>query len=160
MSRIRFTLGTLLGIVLVLGVVLAALNESSDLWESGIFSVTLVVLLASILLAVHRTASRRAFWLGFALSGWIYLGMSWVPSLESRLITTKALTFLDSKVSRSIPAGLTYADFDNDGKLDLYLVSHAQPNVLYPNKGNGTFQDVTATVGLNPGNQATGSGTP
>ena len=66
MSRIRFTIGSLLGVILVLGVVLAALKESSDLWESGIFSVTLVILLASILLAFHRTGSSRAFWLGFA----------------------------------------------------------------------------------------------
>ena len=98
MSRIRFTIGSLLGVIVVLGVVLAALKESSDLWESGIFSVTLVVLLASILLAVHRTESRRAFWLGFALFGWSYLGLSLVPSMESRLITTKAFAYLDSKV--------------------------------------------------------------
>ena len=42
--------------------------------------------------------SRRAFWIGFALFGWIYLGLSLVPSIESRLITTKALAYLDSKV--------------------------------------------------------------
>jgi hypothetical protein len=33
---------------------------------------------------------------------------------------------------RSNPAGFAYADFDNDGNLDLYVVNNSQPNVLYP----------------------------
>ena len=98
MPKLRFNIANLLAIILILGVGFAALRESSDLWESGLFTLTLGVLLISILLAVHRTESRRAFWLGFALFGWIYLGLSLVPSIESRLITTKALAYLDSKV--------------------------------------------------------------
>jgi hypothetical protein len=98
MKRIRFNIATLLVIIFILGVGFAALRESSDLWESGIFTVTLGVLLISILLAIHRAGKRRAFWLKFAVFGWFYLGLSLVPSIESRLITTKTLTFLDSKV--------------------------------------------------------------
>jgi len=98
MQRFRFTIASLLVVVLVLAIGFAALRESSDLWESGVFALTLAALLISILLAVHRTESGRAFWIGFALFGWIYLGLSLVPSIESRLITTKALTYLDSKV--------------------------------------------------------------
>jgi hypothetical protein len=96
--RFRFHIGTLVILVLVLGVGSAALRESNDLWDSGIFTLTLTVLLISILLAVHRTESRRALWLGFALFGWSYLGFSLVPSIEPRLFTTKALAYLDSKV--------------------------------------------------------------
>ena|ERR1022692_2891731 len=97
MKRIRFTIASLLCVILVLGVGFAALRESTELWESGILTVTLAALLISILLAIHRAGKRRAFWLGFALFGWIYLGLSLVPSIESRLITTKALAYLDSK---------------------------------------------------------------
>jgi len=150
MRKLRFNIASLLALILVLGVSFAALRESSDLWDSGLFTLTLGVLLVSILLAVHRRESRRAFWIGFALFGWIYLGLSLVPSIESRLITTKALAFLDSKVHRSIPAGLGYLDYDNDGRLDLYVVNNSQPNALFRNKGNGTFEDVTAVAGLNP----------
>jgi len=127
---------------------LAALRESSDIWDLSIFSFTLAVLLISTLLAVHRTETTRAFWLGFALFGSAYLGLSLVPAIESRLITTKALAFLDSKMPRSIPTGLAYGDFDNDGRLDLYVVNNSHPNSLYRNKGNGTFEDVTAAAGL------------
>ena len=104
MKRIRFNIASLLGVILVLGVGFAALRESSDLWESGVFSTTIGCLLISILLAIHRAEKRRAFWLGFALFGWIYLGLALVPSIESRLITTKALAFLDSKMPRSNPS--------------------------------------------------------
>ena len=98
MRRIRFSIASLLVVVLVLGVSLAALRESNEIWESGLFTLTVAVLLTSVLLAIHRTESRRAFWTGFALFGWTYLALSLVPSIESRLITTKALAYLDSKV--------------------------------------------------------------
>ena len=106
MRRFRFHIGTLLILVLILGVGFAALRESDETWDSSIFSPTLGMLSVSILLAVHRTETRRAFWLGFALFGWTYVGLSLVPSIESRLLTTKALAYLDSNVpDRSIVIG-------------------------------------------------------
>ncbi len=98
MRRFRFHLGTLVILILLLGVGFAALRESNETWDSSIFTLTLGVLLSSILLAIHRAEKRRAFWLGFALFGSAYLGLSLVPSIEPRLITTKALAFLDSKM--------------------------------------------------------------
>ncbi len=149
MRRIRFTIASLVGVIFVLGVSFAALRESNDLWDSSVFSITLGVLLISMLLSIHRTAKRRAFWLGFALFGSAYLAMSLVPSVQPRLMTTRALAYLASKVPRSIPngAGLVYADFDNDGDVDLYVASNSQPNVLYVNKGNGAFEDATSAAG-------------
>ena len=43
-----------------------------------------------------------------------------------------------------------WADFDNDGWLDLYLTNHDPgiKNVFYRNRGDGTFQDVTDAAGL------------
>jgi len=107
MRRIRFTIAGLLVIVLFVAVGFAGLREASDLWDSGLFTVTLGILLISILLAVHCSVSRRAFWIGFALFGWIYLGLSLVPSIESRLLTTKALAYLDSQVPGRFPTVYT-----------------------------------------------------
>ena len=98
MRYIRFNIASLLVTILIIGFGFAALRESNDLWDSGIFSLTLGVLLTSILLAVHRKESRRAFWIGFAMFGWVYLGLSLVPSMESRLLTRKVLVYLGSKV--------------------------------------------------------------
>jgi di/tricarboxylate transporter len=91
MRHIRFSIASLLVVVLFVAVGFAALREASDLWDSGVFTLTFAALLISILLSVHRTESRRAFWIGFALFGWTYLWFSLVPSIESRLMTRKAL---------------------------------------------------------------------
>jgi hypothetical protein len=131
MRHFRFHLGTLLLTVLLVGIGFAALRESNEIWNSSLFSITIGVLLISILLAIHRTERRRAFWLGFALFGLAYLGLSLVPSIESRLITTQALAFVDSKVPRFFPAGLTYIDYGENVTLyDVTGVSGSNPNIV------------------------------
>jgi WD40 repeat protein len=98
MSRIRFSIASLLVAVLFVAVGFAALRESNELWDTGLLTLTLTALLVSILLAIHSRQAARAFWLGFALFGGGYLALSLVPSIESRLATSKALAYLDSKV--------------------------------------------------------------
>ena len=39
--------------------------------------------------------------------------------------------------------GVAVGDVDNDGWLDLYVTAFGS-NVLYRNRGDGTFEDVTA----------------
>jgi hypothetical protein len=148
MRRFRFHIGSLILLILVLAIAFAALRESNQMWESSVFPLTVATLLTSVLLATHRTGERWTFWLGFALFGWAYLGLSLVPSIEPRLVTTKVLAFIDSRISRSSPAGITYVDYDNDGTLDLFVANNSQPNALYVNKGNGAFEDVTMNVAL------------
>jgi ASPIC and UnbV/FG-GAP-like repeat len=41
-----------------------------------------------------------------------------------------------------------WADYDNDGLLDVFIVCEVQSNRLYRNRGDGTFEDVTARAGL------------
>src|SRR5438067_3509112 len=44
--------------------------------------------------------------------------------------------------------GATFADYDNDGLLDLFVTSTRGGNVLFKNVGGGRFQDVTEKAGL------------
>jgi hypothetical protein len=113
MKRFRFNIASLLIVVLFIAVGFAALCESNDLWDRGLFTLTLGLLLVSILLAIHRAESRRAFWIGFALFGAAYLGLSLVPSIESRLMTTRALMYLDSMVPGRPPASNLYSAIDS-----------------------------------------------
>ncbi len=57
--------------------------------------------------------------------------------------------------SRGYGLCAAWADYDNDGLLDLYVTNNAhsifcngQSNKLYKNKGDGTFDDVTETAGV------------
>ena len=136
MRSFRFSIAGLIVFTLVCGVAFASLKESSDLWERGIFSFTLLFLLAAVLLAMHRTESRRAFWLGFALFGSAYLGLSLVPPVESRLISSQGLEYLRSKFPGLSP--LSY----------IYTITSTGPGGPSP---------VTATLALSPsGNSVPG----
>lgn len=42
-----------------------------------------------------------------------------------------------------------FADYDNDGRQDLFVTSVRGGNVLYRNEGNGKFRDITKEAGLN-----------
>src|SRR3954463_2243907 len=45
-------------------------------------------------------------------------------------------------------SGLAVGDYDNDGRDDIYFLNQHGPNALYRNKGDGTFEDVTARTAL------------
>ena len=42
----------------------------------------------------------------------------------------------------------TWADFDNDGFVDLFICNEHGPNRLYRNRGDGTFEEVAAKAGV------------
>jgi hypothetical protein len=44
--------------------------------------------------------------------------------------------------------GVALIDYDNDGRLDLFVANDTQPNRLYKNRGNGTFTDVAMMSGV------------
>jgi hypothetical protein len=149
MRRIRFTIGRLLVLVVGLAVAFAALRGATEIWDSGVFTATLGLLTASVLWAIHRSDRKRAFWLGFALFGWSYLIASLLPPVGPRLLTTKALAYLDSKVPRTTPMGVAFADSDSDGQMDLFVANDSAPNALYRNQGDGTFRVVTPVQAAN-----------
>jgi len=45
--------------------------------------------------------------------------------------------------------GVAVADYDNDGRPDIYVTNYGA-NILYHNNGDGTFSDVTARAALRP----------
>ena len=55
-------------------------------------------------------------------------------------------------------SGVTAADYDADGDLDLYISVWLQPNVLLRNNGNFSFTDVSAPAGLNDAGAGAGCG--
>jgi enediyne biosynthesis protein E4 len=54
-------------------------------------------------------------------------------------------TEVAQKIGLSRPAkglGIALADYDRDGRIDLYIANDSWPEFLFHNKGNGTFEEV------------------
>jgi hypothetical protein len=52
--------------------------------------------------------------------------------------------------------GVAWADFDNDGDLDLYIASRSDSNMLYRNDGDGTFTSIGVSAGVADSRGSTG----
>ena len=52
---------------------LVALRSASTIWVAAMLDLSLFVLAASVLLVVFRRGPLRAYWIGFATFGWLYM---------------------------------------------------------------------------------------
>jgi hypothetical protein len=97
---LRFSLTTLLLLMLFACVGCAALVHATELWRQTIVTVTVVILLFAMLTAASRSGASQRFPLGFALAGWIYVLLVFVAAHDLRqdLLTERALTWLFAAV--------------------------------------------------------------
>jgi len=115
---------------------------------------------------VEATGSGAA-WLDYDGDGWVDLYLAtgkYTPGLsegdpprgdfKNRLYRNRGEgTFEDVTAragvgcERCFSTGVTVGDYDNDGRSDLYVANYG-PNVLYHNRGDGTFEDVTKAAGV------------
>src|SRR5262249_53532301 len=64
-----------------------------------------------------------------------------------------AITFKNDSARKDLGgSGACFLDYDNDGKIDLFIADNGPQGgmTLYHNLGNGRFEDVTKQVGLGP----------
>ncbi len=70
-------------------------------------------------------------------------------AIQSGLVRTFGFMDPAGTVAEKMGSGLAAVDYDNDGDIDLYVVSgDVEPNRLFQNQGDGSFIDVAASVGL------------
>src|SRR5262249_55888089 len=101
MIRPRVSIGSLMCVVLVSAVGLAALRFASELLAGGMFLLTSVVLAVAVLGAIYARPRARARWLGFALFGWGYLLLAfgpWFAEMRPLLPTSKLFEYLAPRV--------------------------------------------------------------
>jgi hypothetical protein len=105
MRRFRFSIASLLVLILVTGLGLAALRSPSWLWAGVMINLDLAVLTIAVLGAIYRRGTKRAYWLGLALGGWIYFSLGFCPWLTTelgpQLLTTALLDILYPRVTLS-----------------------------------------------------------
>jgi hypothetical protein len=83
--QMQFSLRQLFYVTASIGIACAALVYASPLWASLAFSLSIILLLASIVL-MHATMGRqRAFWVGFAVCGWGYFAVLHSPLLSLQI---------------------------------------------------------------------------
>jgi hypothetical protein len=134
------------------------LAKPSEPWASILVTGTVVAIVAATLSAWFRRGTRRGFAAGFAVVGatylWLVFGQALGATIGSRLLTTRALLYAESKwhgeVSIKIntfpypinsPVSVT-ADYDADGFVDLV----GNPSTLYAYSGNGTFTTIASNA--------------
>jgi hypothetical protein len=87
-SLFQFSIRSLFVGVTILSVGIAALLNANRWWEAVMWGGTIFVLALAILLPIYRQQEQRAFWLGFAVFGWIYLAIlvySWTPGAKEQV---------------------------------------------------------------------------
>jgi hypothetical protein len=107
-SRFRMSLAGLMLLVGYLAVGLAALRHTSAAWAGVMLLATLGMLGVAILGAITRHGRLRAWWLGFALFGSVYLALGYAPWTRPRLPTT---TLLAHVYARFAPPGVPGRSF-------------------------------------------------
>jgi hypothetical protein len=84
----------------------------------------------------------------FMRGGWEF------PIRNSLLRNNGDGTFTDVTKATGLSSGLmathsaAWTDYDNDGRLDVFVGHEMQPGQLFHNRGDGTFEDVTAKSGI------------
>lgn len=71
----RFTLKHLFIWTAVIALCCVALRNASGLWVAVMIGLALLTMATAILLVIFRRGADRAYWIGFATFGWLYLGL-------------------------------------------------------------------------------------
>jgi hypothetical protein len=78
----RFSIASLLVIIGILGVALAALRNPSYLWANVLFTVAFGSLILAVVNAIYGSGAGRAYWLGFTICGGAYFAACSIPGLR------------------------------------------------------------------------------
>jgi hypothetical protein len=79
MTRLRFTLAQLMGIVLYLGFGFAALRNADEFWASATYTLATILIAVALVGAFARSGRARTPRVGFAVFGWTYLLIVHLP---------------------------------------------------------------------------------
>ncbi|MBS1788717.1 MAG: CRTAC1 family protein [Acidobacteria bacterium] len=125
--------------------------RNSLLKNNGDGTFTDVTKASGLLSGDHRTHS--AAWADFDNDGWLDVFVAHEETPSQLFRNRGDGTFEDvtrkAGVGRTaFSKGATWGDYDNDGFPDLYVSNYGGENFLYRNKGDGTFEEIAAKLGV------------
>lgn len=88
MKLLRVSIAGSMGIVLLAAVGFAALRNPTIVWASVLFTLTVMIFCSAILGAIAVRGPARLTWAGFAVFGWVYLGIAFGIGSESNGATS------------------------------------------------------------------------
>lgn len=140
-SLFQFSIRSLIVAVTIAAVGIAALLNANPWWEAGAWLAALGMLACAILFCVYRREGQRAFWLGFAIFGGLYLGL-----LVFSALLNQHFQLLPSQLSR-----LAYEWVVPDSRRSQYLAPPGNPvspvtTTAYSYTGFGPYQPPNTTV--------------
>jgi hypothetical protein len=80
MTWLRFTLAQLMALVLVLGFGFAALRDADHYWADATYTIAILSVSTALLGAIVRRGPTRVPWIGYAVFGWTYVLLDFLPS--------------------------------------------------------------------------------
>ncbi len=125
--------------------------RNSLLKNNGDGTFTDVTAASGLLSGEHRTHS--AAWADFDNDGWldVFVAHEETPSQLFRNRGDGTFEDVSKKAGvgqNAFTKGSTWGDYDNDGWADLYVSNYGGDNFLYRNKGDGTFEEIGARLGV------------
>jgi hypothetical protein len=101
----RFSVRTLMVLIVGAAAGLAALRDASEVWAGIMLTLVLLILGTAIFGAIYNRGRRRAGWLGLAVFGWGYFMLAFGPGFSSelgnRLPSTQLLIALNPRYTSS-----------------------------------------------------------
>src|SRR5258708_641851 len=97
----RFTILSLMGIVVVLAVGIAALRQADDDWAGGMLRATPLFLCTALVGGLCGKEASRSRRLGFASFGWAYFALAFLGLSDdnlARLPTSRLLQYVHQQV--------------------------------------------------------------
>jgi hypothetical protein len=112
----RYSIRTLMAFVLFSAVGMAAIRDASALCATVMTIVALTCFCVAVLWAILVRGRERAWWLGFALLGGLYLSVSLSP-LRYSLGTTQLLEYVSARAGDNSIASFDISRFDQSSVL-------------------------------------------
>ena len=114
MTRLRFSISSLILLVGLSATGFAAIHLASPGWAGGLFSLSIVAMLTALLGVSYRRGPKRVYWVGFALFGWTHLVLAgapwfstWVgPQLFGAKLFSELYPVVHSKSASAMGAGM------------------------------------------------------